>query len=169
VPQLEIDNKNNITLYLIISYHIVACFTRYYIKTTMTYLDKHKRTLGYLLIAYALLKIVLYIVGMQILTVALAFIMEESEILFAAYILKYVIGAIVIFISFPAIIAGIGLLNQKRWGLILALIIGIISLPVFPLGTALGVYAIIVFLMEHSEAYNPKEKEEGSSEAEVVA
>ena len=77
----------------------------------MTYLDRHKRTLGYLLIAYALLKVVLYVVALQIMTVALAFIMEESEILFAAYILKYVVGAIVLFISLPAIIAGIGLLQ----------------------------------------------------------
>ena len=132
----------------------------------MTYLEKHKRTLGYLFIAYALLKVVLYVVGLQIMTVALAFIMEESEILFAAYLLKYVIGAIVIFIALPAILAGIGLLQQKRWGLVLALIIGIISLPVFPIGTALGVYAIIVFLMEHSETYNPPKKEETPTEAE---
>ena len=149
------------------AYHIVACFTRYYFKTTMTYIENHKRTLGILLIAYAILKIVLFIVGMQILSVALAFVMEEQEILFAAYLLKYVVGAIVIFIALPAIFAGVGLLNQKRWGLILAFIIGIISLPVFPIGTALGIYAIVVFLMEHSETYNPTKKEENTPDAEA--
>ena len=125
----------------------------------MTYLDKHKRTLGILLIAYGLLKIVLYILGLQLLTVGLSFIMEEAEILFAAYLLKYIIGMMVIFITVPSILAGVGLINQKRWGLILALIIGILSLPVFPIGTGLGLYAIIVFLMEHSETYNPRSTE----------
>ena len=48
-----------------------------------------------------------------------------------------------------------GLLSGKKWALILALVIGIISLPVFPLGTALGIYAIIVFLMDQSKIYNP--------------
>ena len=126
----------------------------------MTYLEKHKRTLGILLICYGILKVILYIIGMQILTVGLNFIMEEAEILFAAHLLKYIIGAIVIFFTIPSLIAGIGLLNKKRWGLILALIVGIISLPVFPLGTGLGIYAIIVFLMEHSQTYNPPKPEE---------
>ena len=120
----------------------------------MTYLEKQKQTLGILLIAYGILKVVLYILGIQILTAALTFIMEETEILFAAYLLKYIIGVIVIFMAVPSVLAGIGLLNAKRWGLILALIIGIISLPIFPIGTALGIYAIIVFLMDHSKTYN---------------
>ena len=131
----------------------------------MTYLDKQKRTLGILLICYGILKIVLYIIGMQILTVALAFIMEEAEIVFAAYLLKYIIGVIVMFIAVPAILAGIGLMNGKRWGLVLGLVVGIISLPVFPLGTALGVYAIIVFLMDHSDSYNPQKSQQSEQES----
>ena len=127
--------------------------------TETTYLERHKRTLGILLIAYGVLKIVLYILGLQILTVGLAFIMEEAEIMFAAYVLKYIVGMMVVFITVPSILAGIGLINQKRWGLILALIIGILSLPLFPIGTGLGLYAIIVFLMEHSETYNPKARD----------
>ena len=94
--------------------------------------------------------------GVQIISAALEYLNDEAEVKFAAYVLKYVIGMILIFYSIPLFIAGIGLINGKKWALILALIMGIISLPVFPLGTAIGVYAIIVYLMDHSEMYNQK-------------
>ncbi len=119
-------------------------------------MEKHKKTLGILLICYAVLKVVLFIVGLQILSAALQFVVDDTEIMFATYIIKYVIGTLVVFYAIPAVIAGIGLMQDKKWALILALIIGVISLPVFPFGTAVGVYAIIVFLMDQSPTYNPK-------------
>jgi len=118
-------------------------------------MEKHKRTLGILLICYAIIKVVLYIFGLQIMTVALNYISDESEILFAAHLAKYIIGTLIVMYAVPSVIAGMGLLSGKKWALILALVIGIISLPVFPLGTALGIYAIIVFLMDQSKIYNP--------------
>ena len=126
----------------------------------MTHLDKHKSTLGTLMIVFGILKIALYIVGLQILSLGLAFVTDEAEIQFAAYLLKYIIGVAVLLYAIPAIIAGIGLRQGKSWGLILAFVIGILSLPVFPLGTALGVYACIVYLMDHSETYNQKKSTE---------
>jgi len=122
-------------------------------------MEKHKRTLGILLICYAILKVVLYIFGLQIMTVALNYLVDESEILFAAHLAKYIIGTLIVMYAVPSVIAGLGLLNGKKWALILALVIGIISLPVFPLGTALGIYAIIVFLMDQSKIYNPDRME----------
>ncbi len=119
----------------------------------MEHLDKHKRTLGILFLSYAILKIVLFTMGIQILSVALEYLADEAEIKFAAYVLKYVVGVIIVLYTIPSMIAGIGLINGKKWALVLAIIMGIISLPVFPLGTAIGVYAIIVFLMDHSETY----------------
>ena len=118
-------------------------------------MEKHKRTLGILLICYAIIKVVLYIFGLQIMTVALNYLGDESEILFAAHLAKYIIGTLIVMYAVPSVIAGMGLLSGKKWALILALVIGIISLPVFPLGTALGIYAIIVFLMDQSKIYNP--------------
>jgi len=130
----------------------------------MTHLEKHKSTLGTLMIVFGILKIVLYIMGLQILSVGLSFVMDDAEIQFAAYLLKYIIGVIVLLYAIPAIIAGIGLRQGKNWALILAFVIGLLSLPVFPLGTALGIYACIVYLMDHSEAYNPKKSSEAAGE-----
>ncbi len=131
----------------------------------MEHVNKHKRTLGILFISYAILKIALFTMGIQIVSVALEYLAEEEEVKFVAYVLKYVVGMIIIFYSIPSFIAGIGLLNGKKWALILAFILGIISLPVFPLGTAIGVYAIIVYLMDHSERYNQRNRQNSEAPA----
>lgn len=44
----------------------------------------------------------------------------------------------------PGMIAGWGMLRYKRWARILAIILSILNLPSFPLGTALGVYGLWV-------------------------
>ena len=51
-------------------------------------------------------------------------------------------------LSFPKIIAGVGLLRRKSWGRILALILAFLALFHVPLGTALGVYSLVVLLRE---------------------
>jgi len=54
------------------------------------------------------------------------------------------IGVVLIF-AIPAILAGAGLLNQKKWALTLVLILGCLKLFSFPIGTAIGVYTIWVY------------------------
>ncbi|WP_211193634.1 hypothetical protein [Pyxidicoccus fallax] len=45
-------------------------------------------------------------------------------------------------LGLPGIITGVGLLKRQRWSKTLALVLGILSLPSFPLGTVLGIYAL---------------------------
>jgi len=129
------------------------------------HLNKHKRILGILFICFAALKLLLFIVGIQLVEIGLQFLQDEAEIQLAAHLLKYVVGTIILLYSIPTLLAGIGLLNGKKWALILALILGIISLPFFPIGTGLGVYAIIVFLMDQSSVYNTESKKENEVKA----
>ncbi len=131
----------------------------------MEHLDKHKRILGILFICFAALKLLLFIVGIQLVEIGLQFLQDEAEIQLAAHLLKYVVGTIILLYSIPTLLAGIGLLNGKKWALVLALILGIISLPFFPKGTGLGVYAIIVFLMDQSSVYNTESKKENEVKA----
>lgn len=56
-------------------------------------------------------------------------------------IARVIVGFLVLF-SIPGLIAGIGLLRRKEWARILTLIMSVISLLNFPLGTAVGVYSI---------------------------
>ena len=55
-------------------------------------------------------------------------------------------------ISIPSIIAGWGLSKRKAWSRILAIIIGLVALPQIPIGTALGIYAIIIMFNDETKA-----------------
>jgi len=46
----------------------------------------------------------------------------------------------------PSILAGWGLLKRKPWARIVAIILGVLSLPGIPLGTAIGIYTLWVML-----------------------
>jgi len=65
------------------------------------------------------------------------------------------IGAFVFFIllvlSVPGIIAGIGLLNRKPWARVLTIVLSAFELFHVPFGTALGIYGFWVLLQADSE------------------
>lgn len=55
-------------------------------------------------------------------------------------------------LSLPAIIAGVGLLKYRRWGRILAIVLSALNLLNVPIGTALGVYGLWVLLNAETES-----------------
>jgi len=57
-----------------------------------------------------------------------------------------VASSIIIMLSLPRLIAGIGLLKYSNWGRILTFVVSILGLIDFPFGTGLGVYALWVLL-----------------------
>ena len=65
------------------------------------------------------------------------------------------IGAVVFFVlvvlSLPGVIAGIGLLEYRPWARILTIVLSVLDLIHVPLGTALGVYGLWVLLSQDSE------------------
>jgi hypothetical protein len=67
-----------------------------------------------------------------------------------------IIGAVVFFVilllSLPGLIAGIGLLQFRPWGRILGIVISALDLIHVPFGTALGVYGLWVLLSNETEA-----------------
>jgi hypothetical protein len=70
-----------------------------------------------------------------------------------------ILGAIGLFIcvlllvlSLPGIIAGIGLLNYQPWARILTIVISALDLLNVPFGTALGIYSLWVLLSREAEA-----------------
>jgi hypothetical protein len=52
------------------------------------------------------------------------------------------VAVFVAILCVPNFIAGWGLLKRKSWSRILALVLGCLGLLSFPLGTALGIYAL---------------------------
>lgn len=67
-----------------------------------------------------------------------------------------IIGAIVFFVvlilSLPGLITGIGLLKFRPWARILGIVVSALDLIHVPFGTALGVYGLWVLLSNETEA-----------------
>jgi len=77
-------------------------------------------------------------------------------------IIANVMVILVVILSLPGIIAGIGLFKRKEWARILTLIISVIDLFNIPIGTAVGVYSIwalvqpeVMAEFNHTQPANP--------------
>ncbi len=73
---------------------------------------------------------------------------DDKEANLVLGIIANVIMVISVIFSIPGIIAAIGLFKRKEWGRILTLILSVLNLLSFPIGTAVGVYSIWV-LVQH--------------------
>ncbi|MEM7298574.1 MAG: hypothetical protein AAF391_09955, partial [Bacteroidota bacterium] len=78
---------------------------------------------------------------------------REGAMIFemVANVIRMIIFLAFLFCALPSILGGIGLLQNKSWGLVIALIAGCISLLSFPFGTALGVYTLYVFVQSNKQ------------------
>jgi Na+/proline symporter len=56
-------------------------------------------------------------------------------------------------LALPGLLVGYGLLRRKKWGQILGMVVGILSLLNFPLGTALGAYTLFVLFQNSANDY----------------
>jgi hypothetical protein len=65
-------------------------------------------------------------------------------------IVALALGVIIVFVSVPGVIAGVGLLSFKSWARILAIILALLNLPGFPIGTVLGIYSLWALLDSES-------------------
>jgi len=63
-----------------------------------------------------------------------------------------IIFVVLLIIGLPQILAGWGLLNYRPWARILTIVISVLHLFSFPLGTALGIYGLWVLLKPETEA-----------------
>ena len=61
------------------------------------------------------------------------------------------IAALLIVLSVPGIVGGVGLLKRKPWARILVLVMSFLNLLDFPLGTALGIYSIWVLMNDEAQ------------------
>ena len=61
------------------------------------------------------------------------------------------IGLLMVVLGLPGIAAGYGLLARKPWGRVLAIVIAILNLVNFPLGTLTGIYALWVLLPQPAQ------------------
>lgn len=71
-----------------------------------------------------------------------------------------ILGIVAVFVitlltvlSLPAIIGGVGCLNGRRWGRIVLIVVSVLDLFNFPIGTAIGGYSLWVLLNGEADQY----------------
>ena len=114
-------------------------------------MQDHVKIVAWLNIVYSS---VIALIGVLILLVmaGAGILSQDKTALLVTSGLGVVIAAILCIMAVPGIIAGIGLLKMRPWARVLAIIAGALHLLSFPLGTALGVYTIVVMLNDRVTA-----------------
>ena len=67
------------------------------------------------------------------------------------YAVVFLVSAVLVAIGVPSLVAGIGLLRQKGWARIVAIILAILALASFPIGTAAGIYTLWVLTRREAD------------------
>ena len=113
-------------------------------------MDTHIKVVGLINIVFGILG--LMAAGIVFIAVAGGGLLsgDEEAILITSIVATSVSSVIAIF-SIPEIIAGWGILKMKSWGRILGIVISVLDLLAFPIGTAFGIYGLWVLLNEETE------------------
>jgi len=77
----------------------------------------------------------------------------ELEAVGILRLIGIIIGSFLGVLGLPKIIGGIGLLHGREWGRILIIILSFLSLMNVPIGTALGLYSLIVLFNRETIDY----------------
>ena len=104
-------------------------------------MEKHINVVAVLHIGFSLLGLIVALLVSTILNLVGDFADDHH----AEMVLSIVANGISVFfivMALPGIIGGIGLFKRKEWARILVLIISVLDLVNFPLGTAIGAYSI---------------------------
>ncbi len=118
-------------------------------------MEAHKRILGILFIISGAIEILLLIFVSTLLSALFPMIFDRADVdeqwvlVWIVPFIRTLATIIIILISIPSIVGGVGILKQKKWALTLVLILGCFKLFSFPVGTALGIYTIWVYTEDH--------------------
>lgn len=110
-------------------------------------LDKHVKILGWVHIAMSALFLVIGL-GISGFLLFGGLLSGDAEAAGIITIVAVFIGGLLTVIGVPGILAGVGLLKRKKWGRILAIIVGLLGITNVPVGTAVGAYTAYVLLMQ---------------------
>lgn len=116
-------------------------------------MERHINVVAALQIGYSILGL---IIGILLFTL-FHFVGDFADDHEAEFVLSIIANVFIIFfvvLSIPGIIAGMGLFKRKEWARILTLVLSVLHLLSFPIGTAVGVYSIWVLVQpENVEAF----------------
>lgn len=116
-------------------------------------MKQHVTYVGALHIGYSAFQILVAVVAFMFIVGGglLVGLMTEEGILLAIIATLAVLVAIwAVALSVPGIIGGIGLLKYKSWARYLLLVLSVLGLLNFPIGTAIGIYSIWVLVQDET-------------------
>lgn len=108
-------------------------------------MEQHVRILAWLHIIYGAVFDAIALLILAILMGAGA-ISGDKQAFFITSGVGILIAVVLLILSIPGILAGIGLLKFQQWGRILAIIVAVLHVLSFPFGTALAIYTFWVLL-----------------------
>jgi hypothetical protein len=115
-------------------------------------LEMHVRVVGWLYILSNSILLLMGLTGLVFLT-GLGVVSGDVE---STSVLGFIGGVGLLFLAalaLPGMLAGYGLLKRTPWARVLALVVAVLGLVNFPIGTAIGIYAFWVMLREDAAEY----------------
>jgi hypothetical protein len=112
-------------------------------------MEKHVTIVAALRIAFGALGILAAII-IFLAVVGGGLISGDSDAMRVTVIVGPSIALVLVLVSLPGIIGGVGLLKYKQWARILVIILAILDLFNIPIGTALGIYSLWVLLQDET-------------------
>jgi len=113
---------------------------------------QHVTILGWIHIAFGIL-FTLCGAGILLFFAGIGAASGEPEAMAVLSVIGAVSSAFLLLVGIPGLLAGYGLLQRKGWGRILAIVISVLDLFNFPVGTLVGGYGLWVLTAEPSTAY----------------
>jgi len=107
----------------------------------------HVKAVGWLWIANGVLSILMALIGLTVINWPGVIPSARDSILASIGALCFFLPGVIAYV-----LAGYGLLKYKSWARILAIILAILNLILFPIGTALGIYTLVIMFNDEAEA-----------------
>jgi fructose-specific phosphotransferase system IIC component len=105
------------------------------------------KIVGWLWIVNGMLSILMAIIGLTVINWPGIVPSARDSLLASTGALCFFLPGIIAYI-----VAGYGLLKYKGWARILAIILAILNLILFPIGTALGIYTLVIMFNEETKS-----------------
>ena len=114
--------------------------------------EQHVSILGWLLImAHAVFLLIGAFVFVLLTGIGVA--VRDQEALAILGLVGTSVAVLLLLLALPGIVAGVGLLKRYGWARFLTLAVAFLNLINFPVGTAIGLYAIWVLLQDTALDY----------------
>jgi hypothetical protein len=115
-------------------------------------LQLHVTILGWLLILGHAIVLAIGVLAFLLLT-GIGAATGDSQAMAILGVTGTVAGLFFAVLTIPGLAAGYGLLARKAWGRVLAIVVGVLGLINFPVGTVTGIYTLWVLLHETATDY----------------